>query len=247
MGFWGTLGKIGLEVAPYAAAPFTGGASLLAAPAANAAVKKWAASDAQKAAAQGIAPSKFDKYLTMAGDVASMVTPMGAAGAGLSTAAKVAGMASSGSAVAGDIANIARGSSTPNTSGTNGSSPMPPTVGPGGSGATSNPQGNGLGPSWAQRWGGGPAGNPNVKPVMPMGGFNYWQNPMNQLNQSTPNLAQSIFQGRQEAMANQPWRGGYGTTIYSGIPLQPTPIQMPPIYPNNTPQQRQFFGNQQPQ
>jgi len=180
-------------------------------------------------------------------------------------------MASSGSAVAGDIANIARGSSTPNTnagnpgyssaagggggvaksaantSGTNGSSPMPPTVGPGGSGATSNPQGNGLGPSWAQRWGGGPAGNPNVKPVMPMGGFNYWQNPMNQLNQSTPNLAQSIFQGRQEAMANQPWRGGYGTTIYSGIPLQPTPIQMPPIYPNNTPQQRQFFGNQQPQ
>ena len=35
MGFWGTLGKAALNIAPYAAAPFTGGASLLAAPAAN--------------------------------------------------------------------------------------------------------------------------------------------------------------------------------------------------------------------
>lgn len=42
--------------------------------------------------------------------------------------------------------------------------------------------------------------------IMPPGGYGYNQNPMNQLDQRNPNLAQSIFQGRQEAMMNQPWR-----------------------------------------
>jgi hypothetical protein len=35
MGFWGTLGKLAVNAAPYVAAPFTGGASLMAAPMAN--------------------------------------------------------------------------------------------------------------------------------------------------------------------------------------------------------------------
>jgi hypothetical protein len=45
--------------------------------------------------------------------------------------------------------------------------------------------------------------------VMPRGGFSYRDNPMNQEDQSSPNLASSIFQGRQEAIRNQPFRRGY--------------------------------------
>ena len=57
MGFWGKLGKIALTAAPYVAAPFTGGASLAFTPMANQAVGAWNAKDANKRAAQGLAPS----------------------------------------------------------------------------------------------------------------------------------------------------------------------------------------------
>ena len=59
MGFWGTLGKIGLNIAPYVAAPFTGGASLAFAPMAN-------------RLAQGIGPSNtmIDRIGGMAGQFA---------------------------------------------------------------------------------------------------------------------------------------------------------------------------------
>lgn len=40
--------------------------------------------------------------------------------------------------------------------------------------------------------------------VMPQGGYSYDEDPSNQLNQNTPNLAQSIFQGRQEALKRRP-------------------------------------------
>jgi hypothetical protein len=73
MSFWSKLGKIGLAAAPYVAAPFTGGASLAFAPAANAALQKWNQADAQKAAAKGIAPSSFDKYVGMGSGIASVV------------------------------------------------------------------------------------------------------------------------------------------------------------------------------
>ena len=63
MSFWSKLGKIGLAAAPYVAAPFTGGASLAFAPAANAAVQKWNQHDAANNAAKGLAPSSFDKVL----------------------------------------------------------------------------------------------------------------------------------------------------------------------------------------
>lgn len=63
MGFWNKLGKIALQAAPYVAAPFTGGASLLATGATQKLGQKWAESDAKKAAAKGLGPSKFDKIL----------------------------------------------------------------------------------------------------------------------------------------------------------------------------------------
>lgn len=73
MGFWSKLGKIGLSIAPYVAAPFTGGASLAFAPAARTAVSAWNAKDAKNNAAKGLAPSKFDSILGMASDIGGMV------------------------------------------------------------------------------------------------------------------------------------------------------------------------------
>jgi hypothetical protein len=80
MGFWNKLGKIALTAAPYVAAPFTGGASLAFAPMSKQAVGAWSASDARKNAAKGLAPSSFDRYLGLAGDVAGGLSSAGALG-----------------------------------------------------------------------------------------------------------------------------------------------------------------------
>jgi hypothetical protein len=80
MSFWSKLGKIAITAAPYVAAPFTGGASLLAVPAANKAVSAWSQHDANVAAGKGLAPSSFDKYLGMAGGIAGMAGGAGAFG-----------------------------------------------------------------------------------------------------------------------------------------------------------------------
>ena len=80
MGFWSKLGKIGLAVAPYVAAPFTGGASLSLAPATRTALSAWNAKDAQKNAAKGLAPSKFDSILGMGSDIGGMVGSAGGMG-----------------------------------------------------------------------------------------------------------------------------------------------------------------------
>ncbi len=99
MGFWNKLGKIALTAAPYVAAPFTGGASLAATGLANKAVQKWSQKDAEKAAAKGLAPSKFDSVLGKVGNIAStasMFIPggqLGAIGKAGSTGAKLAGTA----------------------------------------------------------------------------------------------------------------------------------------------------------
>lgn len=78
-----------------------------------------------------------------------------------------------------------------------------------------------------------PRQNPGLGPVMPRGGYRYRDNPMNQLDQSNPNLAQSIFQGRQEAIRSQPFRGGYDVnTLHQGDPDYTTTTRMPEIYPN---------------
>lgn len=81
-----------------------------------------------------------------------------------------------------------------------------------------------------------PRQNPGLGPVMPRGGYRYNQNPMNQLDQSNPNLSQAIFQGRQDAMRNQPFRSGYDVrTLIPGQGDAEDTIstnRMPPIYPN---------------
>jgi len=65
--------------------------------------------------------------------------------------------------------------------------------------------------------------------VMPRGGYNYRNNPMNQVDQSNPNLAQSIFQGRQEAIRNQPFRKGYDVNFLGSDDETPYTTRMPPI------------------
>lgn len=74
MGWLSKLGKIALTAAPYVAAPFTGGLSLLGTGAANKAVQKWSESDAKKNLAKGLAPSKFDSVLGKVGTGASMAS-----------------------------------------------------------------------------------------------------------------------------------------------------------------------------
>jgi len=78
--FWNKLGKIALTAAPYVAAPFTGGASLMATGLANKAVGAWNERDARKQAEKGLGPSSFDRYIGMAGDVAGMASGAGAMG-----------------------------------------------------------------------------------------------------------------------------------------------------------------------
>jgi hypothetical protein len=68
------VGKIALTAAPYVAAPFTGGLSLMAAPATQKIVQKWSESDAKKNLAKGLAPSKFDSVLGKVGQGASMAS-----------------------------------------------------------------------------------------------------------------------------------------------------------------------------
>jgi hypothetical protein len=108
------VGKVALMAAPYVAAPFTGGASLMLAPAANALDKKWMQHDANANIAKGIAPSSFDKYLGMAGDIASIASPTGALGA-LGKVGSVAGglgkaatIANAGLGTMGAIGNVVK-------------------------------------------------------------------------------------------------------------------------------------------
>jgi hypothetical protein len=74
--------------------------------------------------------------------------------------------------------------------------------------------------------------------IMPRGGYSYNDNPMNQVDQRNPNLAQSIFQGRQQAIQNQPFRRGYDVTTNIGEPdaegkYQTQVSRMPRIYSGN--------------
>lgn len=86
MGFKSILGKIGkvaLTAAPYVAAPFTGGASLMATDLANKAVQRWSEHDANAAIAKGLAPSHFDQVLGKVGTISSLASaaiPTGALG-----------------------------------------------------------------------------------------------------------------------------------------------------------------------
>lgn len=221
MGFWNKLGKIALTAAPYVGALFTGGGSLAFAPAANRAVEAWSAHDAKKNAEKGLGPSNFDRYLGMAGNVASLGSSMGAFGktaqAGMnpaagSTASKVANTANAASGIFNRIPSnqsVQTGQSVQRE-------PSQQTY----DDMTSSP----IGPS---REAIPTAG------VMPQGGFSWNQNPMNQFNQSSPNLSMALHQGREEAIMNQPWRGGYQVNTQGPEEGQVITTEMPEMFPNN--------------
>lgn len=260
MGFWNKLGKIALQAAPYVAAPFTGGASLYAIPATQKLGEKWASSDAKKAAEKGLAPSKFDKYLGMASNVASLASGTGALGKfgsaaysgvnAANNASKLGKAASTAKTLSGwqqkikqgsQIASMAMGGS-PYAGQANVTSSVPQ-GNQGGLGGWQGALASGIGdlmnsrnPSdqSAPQFTSGqqiPSNNRQAYgPVMPRGGYGYNQDPMNQLNQNSPNLAQSIFQGRQNAMRDQPFRSGYTTQVQGPDDTIFTQTQ-PPIYP----------------
>jgi len=69
---------------------------------------------------------------------------------------------------------------------------------------------SGIGPTTA------PTAVPRTGQAMPKGGFRYSENPMNQYDQSSPNLATAFHQGKQEAIANQPFRKGYDIKTITG-------------------------------
>lgn len=247
MGFKSVLGKIGkvaLTAAPYVAAPFTGGASLAATGLTQAAVKKWASSDAKKAEAKGLAPSKFDKVLGKVGDYASMgsmVMPTGAlAGIGMlgkgAKAAQVAAKAGTAAKVAGTASKIGKVASIGNKIKTAADIAIPAigAIGaikgarsggamndaqygndlPSQGGITGRSGGRGIAPSTMPGQSNQTARGRNE--VMPRGGFKYNDNPLNQYDQTTPNLAEALHQGRQEAIRNQPFRGGYDSHMMVG-------------------------------
>jgi len=111
MGFWNKFGKIALSAAPYVAAPFTGGLSLMGTGAANKAVQKWSESDAKKAVAKGLAPSKFDNILgkvNAGASMASMFIPGGQLGA-LGKAGDVGSKVGSVAANTGKVSNFLQG------------------------------------------------------------------------------------------------------------------------------------------
>lgn len=166
------VGKVALMAAPYVAAPFTGGASLMLAPAANALDKKWMQHDANANIAKGIAPSSFDKYLGMAGDVASMVAPTGALGA----IGKVGGIAG----------NIGKAATIANT-------------GLGVAGAVGNAVKQGQQPYSDSPQSGGYGGQmPSYNPIMSQGIGPSQGTMQNQLSQS-PSIEEIMNRGRQDA------------------------------------------------
>lgn len=247
MGFWSKLGKIALVAAPYVAAPFTGGASLYFTGATNAALKKWNEHDAKKAAEKGMAPSKFDKYLGYGADAAGMAS--GAGAFGKYGAAHYAGSGAGGGAQqlsgwqnrlkqAGQVSSGMSGQ--PSLAGNTGATDWKQTAAMAGAGMiadymrnqSNQPAPPNTGVSSFQQNLAVPRNG-----AMPRGGFDYQSDPLNQYNQSNPNLAMSIFQGRQEAMRSQPFRSGYiSRALDRDDQVIETP--MPPIYPHPEEEQR---------
>ena len=177
---------------------------------ANKAVQKWSQSDANKAMAKGLAPSKFDAVLGKVGGIsglASSFIPTNALGAVgmLGKAAKAGDVAKKVGTAAkvGGVLSKAAKIATPAMAGIGAINAL---RGSGGGSSDNAPSQSPLGNAVTR---GG---------AMPRGGFRYSENPMNQYDQSSPNLATSIFQGRQEAIKNQPFRKGYDVTTRVGEP-----------------------------
>lgn len=262
MGFWNKLGKIALQAAPYVAAPFTGGASLMATGATQKLGQKWAEHDAKKAIEKGIAPSKFDKYLGMAsagaglgslafGGALGSLGKAGSVGAGVGKGASLSSIANAAPAAtkvggfAGNLGKIASAAAGKSGSGWTGA--IGKAVGnaaaskgiPTGNGGWEAQLGNVLSQAASTRnpSSGGPVVEQN-RPIPPTNGV---ASPASQMPGAAPrpNLRNSIFAGRQEALMNQPFRAGYNTNIQgpeddNGVPSTIT-ATMPAIYPNFTP------------
>lgn len=258
MGFWNKLGKIALQVAPYVAAPFTGGASLAFAPAARQAGQKWAEHDAREAAKKGLAPSRFDRYLDMGSGMAGAAGGMGAFGEGNFSAANFnEGNDFGASRMMGGIGG-SRGQQR---------YPMDERYGTS-SGGTGNYQA--MLDQVLNRRGGGDSGGYSRQGA---GGYSYGRgdettgnNGMSRFSmrmrrqlgpvmgaedQSNPNLAMSIGAGRMDAIRNQPFRGGYTVVSQGPEPADDSQgnvgpdvySQMPPIYPNGQ-RRRNPYGNE---
>lgn len=223
MGFWNKLGKIALVAAPYVAAPFTGGASLAFTGAANSAVKKWNEHDANEAYKKGIAPSNFDKYLGLAGDVAGMAGSVGAFGGSKGTfgSNSFQGKGLSGwQNTLGKVGNAASAFANPNQGG------FSINIGGSNGGYSGQPQMNG-----------------SYRPNSP--GISRFERSvqrqlgpvMGNMDQSNPNLAYALASGRMDAIKNQPFRGGYD--VYSqGDDGQEFVSRMPTISPFQRRQQQ---------
>lgn len=223
-----TLGRTAMRAAPYALAPFTGGASLFALPAANYGADTWGRSDIN----QGEGQQGFERWASPISNIAAIAAPY-TGGYGLANLGSRAATTAGGV----PVAQTGWGGLLGNGGALTGSNAA--------AGGWQNTLGNILnqaGPMMAGMGGGG--GNtgsyaqsyvPQQGIVMPRGGFNYMGNPLNQLDQSNPNLAMAMHQGRQEALANQPFRQGY-ISRWIGKDTEGNPVEnfarMPAITPN---------------
>lgn len=195
------IGKVALMAAPYVAAPFTGGASLLATGLANKAVSKWSEHDAKDAIAHGLAPSKFDNILNKVGTVSSLASSiiptnalgavglLGKAGKTAQTAVKAGSAANKVGSIlsnAGKVSNVLSAV-----------------------GGLRDGGGGGIGPSPNANI---PTNQSNGVGTMNMRGVG------TRMDQTTPNLAFALAQGKREAIRDQPFRAGYDVTTQVGEP-----------------------------
>jgi len=234
MGFWNKLGKIALQAAPYVAAPFTGGASLMATGATQKLGQKWAEHDAKKAIEKGIAPSKFDKYLGMAsmgaglgsmafGGALSNLGKAGNVGAGVGKGAQLASIASKATPVAkvgGFAGNLGKIASI-------GSNALG--VAPRGAGTeTGGWQGQLAGIA------GQVLSNRGGEREVPRG-EEPTSNTLSSVNiarpRGTSSIGDALNRGRNQAIINQPFRTGYDTVVQGDDDTTLTHT-MPAIYTN---------------
>lgn len=267
MGFWGSLGKTLLSAAPYVAAPFTGGASLLAAPMANKAVGAWNQRDANRGVLSG-----YDRAVGTAGNIAGLAGGMGAFGKMGSTFGAQNFGGGGGLGPSQGFMPSGRGGGWQDAiSGVLGGNRNPYIMNYGGAGQGGGPNinvdvlgrygqgpqmippeiqqtmttqipGGGGGPDWkrilgiAGGIGGGLLGAYGLSRAMGGGGEDegMWGPQTQQFrpssggmgmssgyDMSSPNLSYALTQGRNEAIANQPWRQELG--IHPFEPIVPRP------------------------
>ena len=210
------IGKVALTAAPYVAAPFTGGASLMATGLANKAVQKWSEHDAKDAIAHGLAPSKFDSVLGKIGTVSSLASSfiptnalgsigmLGSAGKAASTAAKTGSVLSK-AADAGS--KVAKGVSIANKVKKVADVAIPAIgaaaaiKGISGSGGNTGNVGTGIGPS-----------NPNVMNSNVNGPITGQYTPYQ------PDANSAVNRGRLAGARDQGFRRGYDVTTRIGLP-----------------------------